>query len=73
MKSNEEIIDEFIETNHYLTSRIFELRQEIMKLKEQHYENEWKLNTLEKFYTCPNCAFNNKEMKYLKKLRKNIE
>ena len=36
-------------------------------------DNEWKLNTLEKFYTCPNCAFNNKEMKYLKKLRKNIE
>ena len=73
MKSNEEIIDEFIETNHRLTSRIFELRQEIIKLKEQHYENEWKLNTLEKFYTCPNCAFNNKEMKYLKKLRKNIK
>ena len=48
MKSNEEIIDEFIETNHHLTSRIFELRQEIIKLKEQHYENEWKLNKIEK-------------------------
>lgn len=73
MKSNEKIIDEFIETNHHLTSKIFELRQEIVKLKEEHYEKEWKLNTLEKLYTCPNCAFNNKEMKYLKKLRKNIE
>lgn len=73
MKSNEKIIDEFIETNHHLTSKIFELRQEIKSLKQQHYENEWKLNTLEKLYTCPNCAFNNKEMKYLKELRKNIE
>lgn len=62
--------DECIERLDQLHKTISELAAEILKIKGEHSENEFKLHTLEKFYTCPNCAFNNREMQYLKGLRK---
>ena len=43
--------------------------KEVLKLREEKRELEFKLNTLIKAYACQNCAFNNKEMQYLKSLR----
>ena len=62
-----------IEQNHKLHKTMSELAAEILKIKEGHLEDKFKLNTLEKWYTCPSCAFNSREFKYLKSLdeRKN--
>ena len=63
--------DQCIERIHQMHKTISELSREILKIKEEHREDEFKLHTLEKYYTCPNCAFNSKEFKYLKSLRRN--
>ena len=47
----------------------YDCLKEVLKLHEEKRELEFKLNTLIKAYACPNCAFNNKEMQYLKSLR----
>lgn len=68
---NEELSEnECIERLHQLHKTISELSAEILKIKEEHREDEFKLHTLEKWYTCPNCAFNKREFKYLKNLRR---
>lgn len=43
--------------------------KEVLKLREEKRELEFKLNTLIKAYACQNCAFNDREMRYLKSLR----
>jgi len=44
--------------------------KEVIKLKEEKRELEFKLGTLIKAYSRRNCAFNGKETEYLKSLRK---
>jgi uncharacterized coiled-coil DUF342 family protein len=44
--------------------------KEVIKLKEEKRELEFKLGTLIKAYSHRNCAFNGKETEYLKSLRK---
>ena len=44
--------------------------KEVIKLKEEKRELEFKLGTLIKAYSRNNCAFNGKETEYLKSLRK---
>lgn len=43
--------------------------KEVLKLQDEKRELEFKLNTLKKAYACQNCAFNDREMRYLKSLR----
>ena len=43
--------------------------KEVIKLKEEKRELEFKLGTLIKAYSRNNCAFNGKETEYLKSLR----
>ena len=43
--------------------------KEVLKLRDEKRELEFKLNTLIKAYACQNCAFNDREMRYLKSLR----
>lgn len=62
-------LDDAIEQISKLHSRISELSRELKKQSEEHYENDFKLQTLEKYYTCPQCEFNSREFEYLQSLR----
>ena len=63
-------LDDAIEQISKLHSRISELSRELKKQSEEHYENDFKLQTLEKYYTCPQCEFNSREFEYLQSLRR---
>ncbi len=62
--------NDFIEQNAKLHSKISKLRRELIQQEKEHSEDKFKLNTLEKFYKCSNCSFNEKEFAYLKSLKK---
>ena len=73
IKENESLnsnLDDAIEQISKLHSRISELSRELKKQSEEHYENDFKLQTLEKYYTCPQCEFNSSEFEYLQSLRR---
>ena len=73
IKENESLnsnLDAAIEQISKLHSRISELSRELKKQSEEHYENDFKLQTLEKYYTCPQCEFNSSEFEYLQSLRR---
>ena len=73
IKENERLnsnLDDAIEQISKLHSRISELSRELKKQSEEHYKNDFKLQTLEKYYTCPQCAFSSKEFEYLQSLRR---
>lgn len=73
IKENESLnsnLDDAIEQISKLHSRISELSRELKKQSEEHYENDFKLQTLEKYYTCPQCEFNGSEFEYLQNLRR---
>ena len=73
IKENESLnsnLDDAIEQISKLHSRISELSRELKKQSEEHYENDFKLQTLEKYYTCPQCAFSSREFEYLQSLRR---
>lgn len=73
IKENESLnsnLDDAIEQISKLHSRISELSRELKKQSEEHYENDFKLQTLEKYYTCPQCALSSKEFEYLQSLRR---
>ena len=73
IKENENLnsnLDDAIEQISKLHSRISDLSRELKKQSEEHYENDFKLQTLEKYYTCPQCAFSSKEFEYLQSLRR---
>lgn len=73
IKENESLnsnLDDAIEQISKLHSRISELSRELKKQSEEHRENDFKLQTLEKWYTCPHCAFSGREFEYLQSLRR---
>ena len=73
IKENESLnsnLDDAIEQISKLHSRISELSRELKKQSEEHYENDFKLQTLEKYYNCPQCEFRSKEFEYLQSLRR---
>ena len=63
-------LDRCIEQISKLHLRVSDLAAELENKSKEFRENDFKLYTLEKFYTCPNCAFNSRELQYLKSLRK---
>ena len=63
-------LDDAIEQISKLHSRISELSRELKNKSEEHRENDFKLQTLEKWYTCPHCAFSGREFEYLQSLRR---
>ena len=61
--------DALIKQLDNLHRKISELAVGLENKSKEHRENDFKLHTLEKYYTCPNCTFSSKEFKYLRSLR----
>lgn len=64
----EKQLDTAIDVINQLMDQKQKCHNEILKIKKEHRESDFQLHTLKKFYTCPNCAFNERELKYIKKL-----
>lgn len=76
-KFDEETIKKLKKDKEALLKQLNKLHIQISELaiglenkSKEHKENDFKLHTLEKWYTCPRCAFNSKEFEYLRSLKK---
>lgn len=72
-----DLLNDMHDKNKYLEDEAYKIVQERMDFyktlkaeKDSKAEIEFKLRVLEKWYTCPSCAFSSREFKYLRSLRK---